>query len=455
MHFLPELILLALALLVLTYDFVKLTPARRVLAYLSLGGLLASFAALFLPYLTESTRMGSFFSGLYLIDNFSLVFKGLFLLAGALIILLNFDFFASAVKKHEGEFYFLFLTSILGLMIMVSSPNLLMIYLGMETVSFTSYLLTGWQKTVKRSSEAALKYFLFGALASAIFLFGVSYFYGLTGTLDLGRAGGLNIISPLGFLSLLLILFGLGFKIAMVPMQFWCPDVYEGAPTSITAYLSVAPKAAGFAVILRLLTLLNIDIVMLLALLSAVTMTLGNFAALRQRNIKRLLAYSSIAQAGYILIGLVSPEIGYSAVIFYLIVYTFANLGAFAAVIYLAEKLGSEDIESYAGFARRSPMIALAFAVFFLSLIGIPPLAGFIGKFLLFKAAVGSGYLWLAIVGVVNSVVSVYYYMNVMQIIYFRTGDESQVKIPAFIFAAVWLCLVVVVVLGVFPNILL
>ncbi|OGB90656.1 hypothetical protein A2625_04440 [candidate division WOR-1 bacterium RIFCSPHIGHO2_01_FULL_53_15] len=454
MIFLPELILLGLALLILTYDFVKIIPSRRLLVAVTLGGLALSFLSVFLPFLTESASAGSFLSNMYLVDSFSIIFKTLFLLVGLLVVVLNYDFFASAVKKHEGEFYFLLLTSLLGLILMVSSPNLLMIYLGMETVSFTSYLLVGWQKSVQRSSEASLKYFLFGALASAIFLYGVSFFYGLNGTLDLSRVAAMNIVSPAGFLSILLILFGFGFKIAMAPMQFWCPDVYEGAPTPITAYLSVAPKAAGFAVILRLLTLLNIDLVTLLALLSAVTMTIGNLAALRQRNIKRLLAYSSIAQAGYILIGLVSPELGYSAVIFYLIVYTLANLGAFAAVIYLAEKLGSEDIESYSGFARRSPVMAFAFAVFFLSLIGIPPLAGFIGKFLLFKAAVGAGFLWLAIVGVVNSVVSVYYYMNVMQIMYFRNGDESAVKIPAFISLAIWVCLAGVVALGVFPNIL-
>jgi NADH-quinone oxidoreductase subunit N len=236
-------------------------------------------------------------------------------------------------------------------------------------------------------------------------------------------------------------------------MQFWCPDVYEGAPTPITAYLSVGPKIAGFAVLLRLLTtIFPADFVFLIALLSAVTMTWGNLVALRQTNIKRLLAYSSIAQAGYILIGLVSATTGPAAVIYYSIAYAFANIGVFALVIYWSLLFESEDIESFAGLSARSPALAAALSVFFLSLIGIPPLAGFVGKFLVFKAAIGAGYLWLAVLGVLNSVVSVYYYLNIVRLIYFQPGEETPLKIPALIALTAWLSLGVTFLLGIFPH---
>ncbi|MBI5078719.1 NADH-quinone oxidoreductase subunit N [Candidatus Saganbacteria bacterium] len=450
----PEVIILLTALAVLTYDFVKIIPGRRVLFFFSLAGLALAGAAAFSLLGLREIGSASFFSKFYIVDPFGLFFKALFIFVGVMVLLVNYDFFSAQVKRNEGEFYFLFLSSLLGLAITVSSPNLLLIYLGMELVSFASYLLVGWQKTVKRSNEAALKYFLFGAVASAVFLYGVSLFYGMTGTLDLTSAANLDPALPLTFLSLLFVILGFGFKIAMVPMQFWCPDVYEGAPTPITAYLSVGPKAMGLAVLLRFLAFLRLDLALFFAVFSALTMTWGNLVALRQKNIKRLLAYSSIAQAGYIMVGLVSFKLGFPAVIFYLVVYTLANLGAFSIVIYLSGLLDSEEIENYSGLARRSPLMALAFSLFFLSLIGIPPLAGFIGKFLVFRAAVGTGYLWLAALAVLNSVVSVYYYLNVVRVMYFQPGEETPVKIPAFISLVLWFCLLGTLLLGIFPNLI-
>lgn len=456
MYFLlSEIILLVTALLVLAFDFVKIIPPRAGLLKISLTGLVLSFLSLFYPIFAKAPVLPiNYFSNLalYIVDPFSFLFKALFILIGILIILLNFDYFANEIKKNEGEFNFLFLISILGLALLVSSFHLLGIYLGLEMVGLTSYLLAGWQKNNPRSGEAALKYFLFGAVSSAIFLYGVSLFYGLTGTFELNRVFPMNPALPLDFLAMLFMLLGLGFKIAMVPMQFWCPDVYEGAPTSITAYLSVGPKAAGLAVLLRFMLFFRVDLTLLFAILSVLTMTWGNLVALQQNNIKRLLAYSSIAQAGYILIGLVAPGPGYLAVIFYLIAYTFANLGVFAIIIFMSTLLKSEELENYAGFAGRSPLLAAAFSIFFLSLIGIPPLAGFIGKFLLFRAAIGAGFLWLAVLGVINSVISVYYYLNVVRIMYFKPAQEEAVKIPLFILLTVILCLAVTIIVGIFPN---
>lgn len=452
---LPEIILFVTALLVLVFDFIKIIPPRGGLIKISLTGLVLSFLTIFYPlFVRMPIHPTGFISslGLYVVDPFSLLFKTLFILIGILIILLNFDYFAAEVKRNEGEFNFLFLISILGLVLLVSSYHLLGIYLGLEMVGLTSFLLAGWQKNHPRSGEAALKYFLFGAVSSAIFLYGASLFYGLTGTLELNRAFPMNPALPLDFLAILFLILGIGFKIAMVPMQFWCPDVYEGAPTSITAYLSVGPKAAGLAVLLRFMLFFRVDLALFFAILSVLTMTWGNIVALRQNNIKRLFAYSSIAQAGYILMGLVAPGPGYLAVVFYLIAYTFANLGAFAIIIFLSTLMKNEEVESYAGFAGRSPFLAASFSIFFLSLIGIPPLAGFVGKFLLFRAALGAGFLWLALFGVINSVISVYYYLNVVRIMYFKPAQEEEVKIPLFIVLTVIICLAVTVLIGIFPN---
>ena len=448
---LPELLIFSTALAVLIYDFVKIIYSRAVLFWLAIIGLLLALIAI----ISSGFYPAVFFSGFYVVDPLALVFKGLFILIGLAVIIMNYDYFSLRVKRNEGEFYFLLLISILGLILAVSSPNLLLIYLGIELVGLTSYLLAGWQKIEPRSGEAALKYFLFGAVASALFLYGISLFYGLTGSFSLTNLFSAGLAQPLGFLAILFIFLGLGFKIAMAPLQFWCPDVYEGAPTSITAYLSVGPKAAGFAVLLRYLGLLQFDLSILIAVLSALTMTWGNIVAWRQTNIKRLLAYSSIAQAGYIMIGLLAAKLGAVPIIFYLLAYTFANLGVFAIVIYLSNTLGSEEIGDYSGLAERSPFIAAAFSLFLLSLIGIPPTAGFVGKFLLFGVALGTNYFWLAVMAVINSVISVFYYLNVVRVMYFVKGDLSPLKSSGLLWFLVSLCLFATLLLGVFPNLIL
>jgi proton-translocating NADH-quinone oxidoreductase chain N len=453
---LPELILLWGALLILVYDFSQKEASSKTLLKISLLTLGLALAGLILPlkFFKFDFPYVLFFN-FYWVDQISLFLKGLCILAGILFVSLNYDFYAAQIKKNEGEFYFLFLVALLGMILMASSTHLLLIYLGLETVGFTGYLLAGWQKETPRSSEASLKYFLFGAISSAIFLYGMSLFYGITGGLWLGGCMPSMLTTPLGFMAILFMLLGFGFKVAMAPMQFWCPDVYEGAPTPITALLSVMPKAAGFVALLRFLLFLNIDLTYLLAIFSVITMTWGNVVALRQKNIKRMLAYSSIAQAGYIFLGFVALPADYAAIFYYLLVYTFANLGAFAIVIGWSLLSGSEELDSFRGLGNKSPMLALSFSVFFLSLIGIPPLAGFVGKFLLFQTAIGAGFLWLAVVAVINSVISVYYYMNVVAIMYFKEGENSAVKFPALLTAVIWVCLLATIILGIFPNLVL
>ncbi|MBI5701041.1 NADH-quinone oxidoreductase subunit N [Candidatus Saganbacteria bacterium] len=452
--FLPELILLATAFLVLIFDLIKIGPKRKSLLIISLAGITLSFVSLFVPYFSTVTLPMVLFSSFCVVDIFSIFFKGLFLVIGSLVLLMNFDFFASQVKKNEGEFYFLLISSLLGLMITASSTNLLQIYLGLELIGLTSYALAGFQKTVKRSAEASIKYFLFGAVSSAIFLYGVSLFYGLTGSINLIHLFELSSAQPLTFLAIIFMFLGFGFKIAMFPVQFWCPDVYEGAPASVTTYLSVGPKAAGFAVLVRFASMLNMDFIQIFAIMSVFTMTWGNLVALKQKNVKRLMAYSSIAQAGYILIGLVSRELGYGAIAFYLLAYSFANIGVFAVITYLSDAIGTETIDNYKGFAKRSPAIAAALSILLLSLIGIPPLAGFIGKFLLFKAAIDAGFLWLALVAVVNSVVSVFYYLGFVRAMYFEGAeDESQIKVSLLISLVVLVCVGMTLLFGILPNI--
>lgn len=452
---LPELIIFSTALIVLTYDFIKIVSSRAVLLWLAVTGMLLAFAALCYPIISNLFSPEVFFSGLYVVDPLALVLKGLFILTGLAVILMSFEYFPRQVKHNEGEFYFLLLISILGLVLTVSSINLLMIYLGIELVGLTSYLLTGWQKAERNSGEAALKYFLFGAVVSALFLYGISLLYGLTGSFGLTALLSANLTQSLGFIAILFIVLGLGFKIAMVPMQFWCPDVYQGAPTQVTAYLSVGPKAAGFIVLLRCLGLLHLDLSGLIVILSVLTMTWGNVVAWRQTNIKRLLAYSSIAQAGYIMIGLLAARSSAAPIVFYLAAYALANLGVFAVAIFISNALGREEISDYAGLAQRAPTIAAAFSVFLLSLIGIPPTAGFIGKFLLFGVAIGANYLWLAVIAVINSVISVFYYLNLVRIMYFVEGERSALKPSALLLLTVSICLGGTLLLGVFPNLML
>jgi len=351
---------------------------------------------------------------------------------------------------------------------MSSSTNLIMIYLSIEFMSLTSYVLVGFFRDDPKSAEGGLKYFLFGAVTSALMLYGMSLMYGATGTTDLqgiasSLAGMQATMPPTRWLilpSILLMIAGFSFKMALVPFHQWSPDAYEGAPTPVATLLSVGPKAMAFAILLRVLLTavpaFQFDWVAILMGISLVTMTLGNLTAIRQTNIKRMLAYSSIAQAGYILVGVVSIvpfTIGIHGVLFYLMAYLFTNAGVFIAVIAFSHVTNSDEISDYAGLVRRAPALAAVMVIFFMSLAGLPPTAGFVGKLLVFGAAVQAGYYYLAIIGVVNSVISVAYYFNVVrQMFFLPPPTEEPLSLPGFPMAAVMVCVVLVMAIGLYAQ---
>jgi len=372
------------------------------------------------------------------VDSFALFFQIVAVLTGGLVILSAVDYMQERTP-YRAEFYSLLLIACLAITLVAAGTDLVMIYIAIELLSITSYILTGYLREDRKSTEAAIKYFLYGAMASAAMLYGMSLLYGVTGATSLGAiAASLGAADAslrwLVFPALVFVLAGFGFKIAAVPFHQWSPDAYEGAPTPITAFLSVGSKAAGFAVLVRvLITALpdfRLDWVAVLSAISMATMTVGNLVALTQRNIKRMLAYSSIAHAGYILIGLVCWDLGRSAgrftgingVLIYLLAYLFTNLGAFVVVIAFEQATGSNRIEDYAGLARSSPALAGAMLVFLFSLTGIPGTGGFIGKLFVFGAAIQVQFYALAIVGIINSVIAAFYYLNVVRYMFFETG---------------------------------
>ncbi len=431
---LPEIGLAVLALLVLVFDLVWRGKDKRNLGWLAAGGIAVVFLlTLFLSRPGEQSTL--LWGGMLRHDWLSFSFTLLFLFGAAVTSL-----FAMEMKSlgQRGEFYLLLLVSTIGMSLMAASADLIMLFLAIETTSIPLYVLAGFFKQDNKSSEAGYKYFLFGAMTSAIMLYGFSLIYGFTGTTDIYAitemvASG-DIALPLAIGTLILIMVGFGFKISVVPFHFWAPDVYEGAPTPVAGFLSTASKAAGFSVLMRVLLTVYADPevipywVIVVAALSVFSMTLGNALALAQKNIKRLLAYSSIAHAGYALIGVAAlSELGIASVVFYLVVYVVTNLAAFGAVAAFWRVSGSDQISEYAALSRRSPKLALIMLVTFLSLAGMPPLGGFVAKFFVFAAAVNAGLVWLAIIGVLNAIVGLYYYLVVLKVVYlFRSEEEDQ-----------------------------
>ena len=447
--FLPELGLTAGIMLMFLLDLAWKKHPHRVL-FLTVGTLLFLGLAGVLLALQPSAPRG-LFNGMIASDPFATFFKWLFLAAAALTVLIaarSTEF----GRQQIGVFYPLLLSIVLGMFLMASAMDLLMMYLAVELVSLVSYALAGYRQGDRKAAEAALKYVIYGGVASGIMLFGMSYIYGLTGSTSLlGLGGALDglAVGTMGSsqtalrvalaVAVIFVLCGVGFKIASVPWHMWCPDVYEGAPTPFTAFLSVGPKAAGFALAVRFfwsalagaplgngpgaLTdgLSDLPWPAIIGVLAAVTMTLGNLTAIVQNNLKRLLAYSSIAHAGYALMGLCAAStLGMQSVMIYLLVYLVMNLGAFLVVIVVAQATGSESIDAYRGLGRRNPLAALSFAVFLFSLTGLPPFAGFTGKWYLFVAVLqnyampgGGWYAALAVIGALNSAVSLYYYMRI------------------------------------------
>ena len=459
--FQPEMALTFGTLFLLVIDlFWKKSPAR--VAYLTAGALAVLGVTAFLLARQPSDAQ-TLFNGMIANDAFANFFKWLFVAAGALTVLvaaLGKDFPAARI----GDFYALLMAVVLGMFMMASATDLLMIYLSIELVSMVSYVLAGYRKGDRKAAEGSLKYVIYGGVASGVMLFGMSYLYGLTGTtsiLELARR--IQAIHAVGpalagtkialVVSIVFVTAGFGYKVAAVPWHMWCPDVYEGAPTPFTAFLSVGPKAAGFALALRFFhsalagpgaaglpgfatAIAGIPWPAVVGVIAAVTMTLGNLTALGQTNLKRLLAYSSIAHAGYCLMGLsaISGR-GIQAVMIYMLIYLVMNIGAFIVVIMVAEATGSESILDYKGLARRQPLAAIAFAIFLFSLTGLPPFAGFAGKWFLFYAVFerisGPGGVWyamLALVGALNTAVALYYYARIVRAMFI---DPPYVEDPA------------------------
>lgn len=418
--------------------------------------------------LVYSSNGVSQFGWMIAVDGFAIYIKIIASLSAIIVVLLSMDYFRS-IGIHKGEYYALLIFAVLAINMLSASTDMIMIYLSMEFLSIVSYVLSGIDKKNPRSNEAAIKYFLYGSVAAAVMLYGMSMLYGLTGTTDILAMANTGLDASSGhyaalILSTIMVLVGFGFKTAMVPFHQWAPDVYEGAPTPISAFLSVASKAAGLAILTRLLaTGLQqsfIDWMPIILVLSAVTMTVGNIVAISQTNIKRMLAYSSIAQAGYILMAVAAipyTDTAVPAVLIYLFVYLFMNLGAFAVVAHISPKINSEEIEEYAGLAKRSPVIALAMFFFMLSLAGIPPTAGFLGKFYLFSAAINANNVFifaLAVLAIINTVISVYYYFNVVREMYFvKAEDDSPIESSGLIKTVIAITLGMTIIVFLFPRI--
>ena len=413
------------------------------------------------------------FSGMFILDAFSVYAKVVFLLAAILTILVS-ERYLEEERTQSGEYYALVLFAVVGMMFLASAGDFITVFIALETMALSFYILVGYLRTNRKSNEAALKYFLLGSFSTGIFLYGVSLLYATTSTTSLGLIGMSRATMALGqsqapifLLGVILLTVALGFKIAAVPFHMWAPDAYEGAPTPVTAFLSTGSKAAAFVVLARIFAMSFLRFggrwALLLSILSVASMTLGNVAAVLQDNVKRMLAYSSIAHAGYVLLGIVamglgrtteSREWGLTAVLLYLLIYTFVNIGAFALVAMLRQKqVVGDRVVDFSGLARRAPLPAFCMLVFMLSLAGIPATAGFIGKWYLFGAAVKVDYVWLAVVAVLNSAVSLYYYARIVVMMYMREPqDEARIDTSLGQRVAIGACIAFTIVFGVYPQ---
>jgi NADH-quinone oxidoreductase subunit N len=456
-YILPELVLTAGALVLLVAD-ILLPRGSKALAWVALAALGATFVSL-VPFGTAHVEVAR---GLIAVDQFAWFFKIVFLLAAAITVLMSIGYLR-VEGASPGEYYFLILCATLGMMIMAGGIDLITIFIGLETMAVSFYILAGFIKPNQRSNEAAVKYFLLGAFSLGILLYGMSLMYGLSGTTNL-RAMALVFAGqerdPRLVLAVILVAAGVGFKIAAVPFHMWAPDVYEGAPTPITAFLSVGSKAASFAMLLRIflegMPSMSGDWRPLFEALAILTMTAGNIAALTQTNVKRMLAYSSIAHAGYVLIGVVAGPRGVTATLVYLFVYAFMQLGAFAVVVLLRRRdVVGDALKDFSGLSARNPFAAFSMLLFMLSLGGIPPTAGFMGKFWLFSAAIDAHYYWLAVIGVLNSAISLYYYVRIVVFMYLKPdviGSEPSAG-PALKLALA-VAVVATIAIGIYPRFL-
>ena len=470
----PELALVATVMAVLTADIVLPHAQKYWTAVLAVLGLtVTALPIAFLLLSDEGSR--SMLDGSYVVDDFALILKGLFVIAGYIVVLMCVSYIESD-RYYQGEYYFLLLASILGSVVMASARDLILLFVGLELVSGPLFLLAGWRKGDVKSNEASLKFYLLGVLSAAILLYGMSFLYGLTGSVDFDgiREASVGLSeTPAFIMAILFIMVGFAFKISAVPFHFWAPDTYEGAPTPVTAYMSVSSKAAGFVgmLIVTYVAFPGASNIWgpALWIMAALTMTLGNLTALRQTNIVRLLAYSSIAQAGFMLVPFAVAGVSsdpsaisaaFSATVTYIAIYTFMNLGAFAVVIAGARYTRSGDIDRWAGLGTYQPGVALFGLIFFLSLAGIPPLAGWYAKLVMFSAAIGGGSIWtavLAAIAALNAVVAFYYYARVVKAMWFDPVPEGFVPGKPQQSRSLQLAMVItgvfVIVAGIYPSI--
>jgi NADH-quinone oxidoreductase subunit N len=457
----PEILLAAAGLLLLLAGAIGRGMGNRESAAVAIVSLALTAGVLLRVHSVIPARM-LILNGSFVLDGFSFFWKMLVLVATVLTVLLSIRFLEEG-NYRPSEYYSLLLLATSGMLFMASGYTLLTIWIGLETMALASYILAGYFKRERRSTEAAMKYFILGAMSSGILLYGISLLYGATGTVHLGdlseglRNAQGNPLVPLGWL---LLAAGLFFKVAVVPFHIWTPDVYVGAPTPVTAYLAVASKAASFAILIRIfyegLGSLKVEWQTIVAIVAVITMIWGNVAALTQDNVKRMLAYSSIAHAGYVMIGvLVASEIGLWSVLFYLLTYTFVTMGAFGTVILLERReYAGETAADYAGLSRRSPFLAAMMLLFMIALTGIPPTGGFVGKFYLFAAAVQKGWTWVAVVGVLTSAISLYYYFRIVLYMYLRDSDQTTptpLHAPALV-VAITVCAIATLALGIVPG---
>ena len=451
---LPEIFLTIWLCVVLSVDFSMRKISHETLAHLSIGGLLVTTFILF--WFDQAGITGALFKDMYVLDHLAIFFKIMILIATAMVIFISIDYVKS-FRLFKGEYYFMVVMSALGMMFMASANDLLSVFVTLEFSTFGFYVLVAYLRDDVRSSEAGLKFFILGVFAAGLLAYGISLVYGEAGTLIFSEMA--STPGSYGFaIGFLLIFAALGFKIGAVPFHSWIPDTYQGAPTPVTAFLSIAPKGAAIAILIRMffvgLASFKPMWVLLFVCASIISMTYGNVVAIAQTNIKRLLAYSGIAQIGTVMVGLAAgTKMGSDAMLFYLLTYLFANVGAFAVVIAVSNFIHSEEIEDYSGLNRRSPFLAAAMLLFLLSLAGVPPLAGFIGKIYLFMAAIEEELYTLLIVGLINIVISMYYYLIVVKKMYISEPvDSTPLTVSTPIKAVVYFCIAGTLLLGIYPK---
>lgn len=449
-----EMAVALLALLILVADLLmEPGQSRRKLGYLAIAGL----TGVLLVSLGRYGMQGAFFNGLFLQDDYALFFKQTFLIGAILVCLFSLDT-VDNLPHSRAEFYVLLLFAVVGMMILASANDLITLYVGIELMTFSFFILVGYVLCETKSTEAAIKYLVLASAASAVMLYGMSLLFGIAGQLSYNALAKSLTASPALIVGGVMVLSGFAFKIAAPPFHMWAPDVYEGAPIPVTALLAMGSKAAGFAAMVRIFAEVfpgtGYPWPLLLLLLSGAAMLVGNLAAIPQTNLKRMLAYSSVAQAGYLLTGMLSGGFaGVKGVLFYLMIYVFANVGAFAVLTAVSRHRNGETIGDIAGLSRKAPVLAVVMTVSLLSMAGIPPLAGFVGKFFLFSSAIDAGYLWIAVLGFVLSMVSVYYYLNVVKSMYLGApADDRPFEIAMPVRVTAVFAMAATLAMGVYPG---